>query len=56
MYLNDEISDFIKNEGLGNAIQHYVDWKEIKDPKLAKMWEEAAKLLNNIENYLGVNG
>ena len=47
-----EVSDRINNEGLGYAIQHYMRGKDIKDPVLAKMWDEAAALLNKIEEYV----
>jgi len=59
-YLNEskmsieDVKLVIENEGLGYAIQNYMSYNEIEDKKLASMWKKAAKILNNIEDYVGV--
>jgi hypothetical protein len=46
------VAAVIENEGLGYAIQHYMSGDHIADPALAKMWDDAAKLLSQIQDYV----
>lgn len=50
-YTNVGVARIIENEGLEYAIRHYMSGDSIVDPKLAEMWDEASKLLDEIEKY-----
>lgn len=49
---NIEIAHKTENEGLGYMITDYMSEKDIKDPKLAKLWKQANKLLVEIQQIL----
>lgn len=49
---NEEVAQIVENEGLGYAIQHYMDSSEFEDRELAAMWDEADTLLNKITEKL----
>jgi hypothetical protein len=58
--LSDEDVAFkIDMEGIGSCIQDYLSSDRIKNPKLAKLWDEAKEKLDAItellEPYLGQN-
>lgn len=48
----NQVAEIVECEGLGYAIQSFLDSKEIKDKFLADKWAEAKKLLDEIEVYL----
>lgn len=50
-----EIAGIIENEGLGYAIESYVNPSQIKDEDLADMWERARELLAEITGYVEDN-
>lgn len=54
-----EVADTCMSEGLGYAVQHYLDHEAIEDQKLAKLWREASEALALIEalfvEHLGVD-
>jgi len=50
-----EVQGVVENESLGYAIQHAINFKEIKDQDLADLWERATDLLLEIENYIEDN-
>lgn len=41
----------VQQEGLGYAVQHYMSGKDIADPELAKLWDEAAEALDKLEKF-----
>lgn len=47
-----EIAFKVEDEGLGYAIQHYMSGEDIEDPELARLWDQASDMLNNIERIL----
>ena len=47
-----DVRDRIIQEGIGYAIMDYMDGSCIADPVLAKMWDDAADLLNKICAYV----
>jgi len=49
---NEEVADVVENEGIGYAIQDYMDHKRIADKKLAKLWKEAGEKLDAITDIL----
>ena len=51
-YSNDEVADIIENEGLGYAIESYLGYKDIDDPKLAKAWKQAEDAISKIQKIL----
>jgi len=48
----EEIAVIVDNEGLGYAIAHYMGSDDIEDPVLKEKWEQAGKLLREIEDML----
>lgn len=50
-----QVGEVIESEGLGYAIQSYLSADRIADHDLADMWERAANLLNEIEQYIEDN-
>ena len=50
-----EIAGIIENEGLGYAIESYVNPSQIKDEDLADMWERAREILAEITEYVEEN-
>lgn len=49
---NEEVKAIIEDEGLGYAVQSYMDEDSIEDPELAKAWKEARAALDKIEELL----
>ena len=49
---NHEARQIIENEGIGYAVQSYIDGDEFKDPETRKLWNEADKALSDLESYL----
>lgn len=49
---NQEAGEAINKEGIGHAIQHYINWKEIEDKKIAKLWKQASDAMTQIEKIL----
>jgi hypothetical protein len=47
-----EVAEVVNNEGLGYAVQHYLDSAQIEDPELAKQWGKARAALDIIEMTL----
>ena len=54
-YSNDELRDIVENEGLGYAVQDYVNPEFIEDQDLREKWEQAKNLLDEIEEALNVS-
>lgn len=50
---NKKIKEFVENEGLGYAIQSYLDADQIADPILAVRWQIAKDTLDAIDAILG---
>ena len=48
----EEVANICINEGLGYAIQHYLDSEEIENEELARLWKGASGALNRIEAFL----
>jgi len=48
----EEVASVIEVEGLGYAVQIYLDGNKIEDKDLGKMWNDAKELLNQIEQYV----
>jgi hypothetical protein len=46
-----EVANICINEGLGYAIQHYLDPEDIEDPQLRKLWEEADQALKSVDAF-----
>lgn len=51
---NKQVKSIVESEGLGYAVQSYMNGSKIKDLELAKMWDECANLLRKIEAYLEI--
>jgi len=49
---NKEVAEYVENEGLGYAVQHGVRSDSFEDEELKKLWTDAERLLNAIENIL----
>lgn len=45
----------VQQEGIGYAVQHYMSGKDIADPELAKLWDEAAAALDRLEKFFARN-
>ena len=50
-----ELADRLSTEDLGYIIQYCVSARNIDDPVLAPLWEQARTLLNTIEAYIEDN-
>ncbi len=51
-YSNKEIATIVRVEGLGYAIQDYLNPKSIEDNELAHLWKIAKDAMNEIERKL----
>ena len=49
---NGYAADCLEFEGTGNAVQHYIDGDEFKDPETRRLWNNAALALNELECYI----
>ena len=47
------VGNYVSSDGLGYALQSGLSWQSIEDKKLARMWKQASKLMDDIESYLG---
>jgi len=52
MYDLITVADIVGREGLGYSIQNYLDSSSIEDQYLSVRWQQAKKLLNEIETYI----
>lgn len=48
-------SDIINNEEIGYAVMYYCHGSDFNDKKLAKLWDDAAKALKKLEEYIEEN-
>lgn len=48
----NDVLDIVDKEGLGYAVQDYLDKEEIDDDELYDLWEEAERALNALDRYL----
>lgn len=48
----EEVAQIVQCEGLGYAVQHYMSGDEIENKTLREFWEEASRLLNQIDTIL----
>lgn len=55
LYTVADIAYKVESEGLGYMVQYHTGADMIADPVLATMWEDAAQLLNQIEQYIEDN-
>ncbi len=46
---NFEISEIIEQEGLGYAVQHYLNAAACADPEMKKLWAQAKEALDKID-------
>lgn len=44
--------DTIEDEGLDYAVRHYIGGSAFKDPTTAELWDNAAKALHALVDYL----
>ena len=51
-YSIEEVADIVENEGLGYAVTDYINYKVIKDEKLAGLWLKAETALYEIQKVL----
>ncbi len=51
--MNDAYN-IIENEGLGYAVTSYISGNEFADPKLRELWNNAERVLNDLEEYVGI--
>ncbi len=49
---NQEVADEIANKGLWSCITNRIGHRNIEDPKLARAWRRAEKILNTMENQI----
>lgn len=51
-YTNLQVYDIVESEGLGYAVQFYMDDKSIADKELAGYWKQAKEAMDNIQSIL----
>lgn len=49
---NKQVNSIVESEGLGYAVEHYLDANSIADPELSKLWATAADALKKISTIL----
>lgn len=49
---DQDVADYVENEGLGYAIQYGTSGDDFQNEELKKLWKEAAVLLNKIDDIL----
>ena len=49
LYSVEEVAEIIEAEGIGYAVQEYLNPNSIEDEKLAKLWKQAQDILKEIE-------
>lgn len=49
---NQEVADYVENEGLGYAVSEGLASSSIGDPELQKQWEIADKAMAEIDSIL----
>ncbi len=49
---NERAADYIENEGVGYAVQHYISAEYFKDQKTVELWDAANKALTALTTYL----
>jgi len=49
---NKQIAHIVDNEGLGYAITDYMGSEDFKDRHLAKLWDQAKEILDEITEIL----
>lgn len=52
MYTNGDVVDIIANEGLQEAVRHYMGPEHIEDKDTARLWQEAEDSLNTLLDRL----
>ena len=55
LYTKEDQINIVENEGLGYAVQSYVDPDLIEDMYLRAIWRQAKELLDDIEEELGAS-
>jgi len=51
-YSCSEIKNVLQNEGLAYAVTCYMASDQIADPKLAKLWDECANKIDELNSYI----
>lgn len=46
------VAEIISREGLGYAVENYLDGSSIEDKYLSTCWQQAKKLLKEIETHI----
>jgi len=49
---NTRAAQIIGNEGIGYAVQSYINAEEFSDPMTVKLWNDACNALDLLEEYL----
>lgn len=54
LYSNEDLANIIENEGLGYAIQYYLNPEKIEDVEVRLAWANAKVLLDWLEKKLKI--
>lgn len=54
-YSDETLVDIIEEEGLGYAVQYYVNPDKIKNSDTYDLWKAAKEALNNLCLHLGID-
>lgn len=49
-----DVGEIVQAEGLGEAVQNFVDADNIEDPDLQHLFKEAKEALDAIESFLDI--
>lgn len=55
LYTNEEIADVVESEGLGYAVQYYLNPELIEDDELKQKWQDAKDALDALTEYLNLD-
>ena len=50
---NHRACQIVANEGIGYAVQSYIAASEFKDPETVRLWNEAEKALEALQEHIG---
>lgn len=54
-YTIDDAASIIEEEGIGYAVQSYIGHESFEDSKLRKLWRNAEKALDELQEYIREN-
>lgn len=54
-YTIEEVVEIIDSDGLGHAVQHFIDADQIEDERLKILWQDARFSLDALDSFLDIH-